>query len=288
MRECGRELYKSPANLISYNRAIRQSNRGNRRHHGRTMPVLSTSRLGDGEVLRCVRLQHDRRAAAHVRPPLAGVHDRDASLDQQIVLVDFGIARPAHSRTARLYATDDFAAPEQLAGDDVKPSADVYAAAATLYYILSGVSHRRRSADGYALLRARRPALIAIIDKTTSPDADKRYASAREMQRALERLRDGRPAAAPSSTPQGTPTGTAPSAPDTTDGASPGGPGNPAARRRAPAVGCGRRGRPGPLRVDRRGDRGMPTRIHHHHAAGRIQGEPHRRQGAAHRGRRRA
>jgi len=121
-------------------------------------------------------------------------------VDQQIVLVDFGIARPSNSATARLYASKDFAAPEQLAMDDAEPSADIYAAGSTLYYLLSGVSHRQRSPGEDARLRTEQRDLYAIIDKATNADARKRYTDAREMRQALEQLHDGRLAAPGAST----------------------------------------------------------------------------------------
>jgi serine/threonine protein kinase/class 3 adenylate cyclase len=62
-----------------------------------------------------------------------------------VKVVDFGIARRIDERESLavtqgdlLLGTPLYMAPEQVRGDDLEPSADVYALAATLFYVLSG------------------------------------------------------------------------------------------------------------------------------------------------------
>jgi serine/threonine-protein kinase len=78
-----------------------------------------------------------------LRPPVIhlDVKPSNVMLDPAlgVRLIDFGIARLLGGRSAgRRLGTPGFAAPEQAAGSPCGPAADVYAAGALLYFLLSG------------------------------------------------------------------------------------------------------------------------------------------------------
>ena len=113
------------------------------------------------------------------------------------VLLDFGIAKLLDadadaSRTAALL-TPDYAAPEQLAGDEITTAADVYALGLLLYEVLAGQRpHADAGASPTERLRAmtalppppsalagRRPSdLDAVVLKALAPEPERRYVSA--------------------------------------------------------------------------------------------------------------
>ena len=144
----------------------------------------------------------------------------------QVKLLDFGIAKllgdaaetGGLTQPAARLATPDYAAPEQLRGDAVTVSTDLFSVGAVLFELVTGVrpfSTPWRSpgqeaplastrADpkasgsplGARLARALRGDLDAILAKALAPDPARRYPSADAFARDLACLRAGLPVSA--------------------------------------------------------------------------------------------
>ena len=91
-------------------------------------------------VQACAGLQHAHDAGLvhrDVKPANLLVRD-----DGVLKIVDFGIARAAestrHTQAGMLLGTAAYLAPEQIAGRDATPAADVYSLGAVLYELLTG------------------------------------------------------------------------------------------------------------------------------------------------------
>jgi serine/threonine protein kinase len=128
-------------------------------------------------------------------------------------LLDFGIARVLDTgfdaRTQTVILTPDFASPEQVRGEEVTTSADVYGLGAVLYHLLTGrAPHAVEGLSPYELQRAIcdtpptppgdiRPDLRGdvqnILLKALDPEPTARYGSARELGADIERYLDHRP-----------------------------------------------------------------------------------------------
>lgn len=131
-----------------------------------------------------------------------------------VKVVDFGLARVYHGSklsgltiTGQVGGTQAFIAPEQITHfRDVKPAADQYAAAATLYHLLTGkYVHDFDAAPRKWLsmivqaeavpIRSRRSdipvKLEEIIQRALAKDPAARFADVREMRRALEPFAEG-------------------------------------------------------------------------------------------------
>lgn len=131
----------------------------------------------------------------------------------QAVLLDFGIARllDGHTGTTReLRLTPQYAAPEQLAGEEQNTQTDVYALGLLLHELLTGKSpwgtligsgpiallQRARAgpppspasqADTAALARRLRGDLDAIVHKALRPEMAARYASVEALAQDIRR-----------------------------------------------------------------------------------------------------
>jgi len=129
--------------------------------------------------------------AAHA----AGVIHRDLkpenvliTNDSRIKIVDFGIAQiegPEATRLTRagaMLGTPAYMAPEQLLGGTVDARADLYAVGVVLTEMLTGHHPLRGGAASPALSGP----LAAIIERCLQANPAERYASARELQSALE------------------------------------------------------------------------------------------------------
>ncbi len=147
----------------------------------------------------------------------AGIVHRDVkpanivvSADGRPYLMDFGIAiseRDTERLTTHtmILGTGAFAPPEQLKGDDVDATADVYAAGATLYSLLTGrppfiaadiatvatMKQRRRAPRASRLRGDVSIGLDAVVGKALERSPQKRYPSAAEMRDDLERVARG-------------------------------------------------------------------------------------------------
>jgi serine/threonine protein kinase len=131
--------------------------------------------------------------------------------DGQVVLTDFGLARPENDPErltveGELVGTPAYMAPEQAAGqtERVGPRTDLYSLGVVLYQMATGrlpfegptlsVLYRIAHESPPPPSRARKelgPALEAIILKAMAPKPEGRYASAREFAVALEQWLQG-------------------------------------------------------------------------------------------------
>jgi hypothetical protein len=130
-------------------------------------------------------------AAAHE----AGVVHRDLKPENVIVthtgsikVVDFGIAytdgfgQTRHTRDGAIIGTPAYMAPEQLTGERGDARTDLYAAGLVLAEMLTG-HHPLSPAHRAAAIPTH---LRAVIDKCLNQDPAGRYASGRELLRALD------------------------------------------------------------------------------------------------------
>lgn len=143
-------------------------------------------------------------------------------------LLDFGIAklldpeanREARTRTGVHMFTPEYASPEQILGEPVTTSADVYSLGAVLYELCTGVSARKLEGDGIEALRAmieaepKRPSVVApperrralmgdvdaIILKALRKEPASRYASVEQLSFDIGRYLEGMPVQARSGT----------------------------------------------------------------------------------------
>ncbi len=122
----------------------------------------------------------------------------------RITVTDFGIARiaeGAHTQTGEIFGSPLYMSPEQIRGQKVGPASDIFSLGVTFYQLLCGslpfvgdniaelsfqiVQGRQRN------IRDLRPQLPAsatrIINKALQKDPQKRFASATDMARALNK-----------------------------------------------------------------------------------------------------
>jgi hypothetical protein len=146
------------------------------------------------EVLEGLAYAHQKRDDQG--RPLELVH-RDVSpsnvllsLDGQVKLLDFGIARSQarefETRTGVIKGKPGYMSPEQAIGSHVDARADVWSCGAVLYELVSG----ERLSDGRRDLQD--PELDAIVRRATNAFPKDRHPSARELQQALFSLLDAR------------------------------------------------------------------------------------------------
>lgn len=141
--------------------------------------------------------------------------------DGEPCLLDFGIARlveqgdTERTATAHRFLTLDFAAPEQLRGEPVGTSADVYALGLILFELLTGVRYRSvqakdddatlRPSQALSLTDARDDAparvsradlrgdLDAIVLRALAHEPGRRYPGAQQLADDVQRYLDGQP-----------------------------------------------------------------------------------------------
>ncbi len=170
--------------------------------------IREDSRLGVGEALQlvdgaCRGLEH-----AHAN----GVIHRDVkpgnilrSDDGAVKLADFGIAKAAQDQTSQItqvgsvLGTAAYLAPEQAAGEEAGPEADIYGLGVVTYQFLSGrLPYEAESLTELVLLQQRRrpppldevnqevpPALARAVERALALEARDRYSSAEELREAL-------------------------------------------------------------------------------------------------------
>ena len=124
--------------------------------------------------------------------------------DSRVKVGDFGLSksleRGAHlTRTGAFMGTPLYASPEQVRGERVDEQSDVYAVAATLYFLLTGrapfqspdptVTLARIVSDPTPPMRGLRPTLPAELDQVVlrglERDRRRRYANLGELRAAL-------------------------------------------------------------------------------------------------------
>lgn len=187
-------------------------------HHPNIPKIISSFFLGDSfffvmEFVNGIDLSRYRRKhgpnglpvddvvgwAVQVLDALAYVHERPNPIvhrdikpsnvlleeaNNRVVLIDFGIAHATDPADGWI-GTPGYAAAEQQQGEP-EPRSDLYALAATMHELLTGV--RPRSFDFCALsdLKVKAPVgLQDILDHALEPWAEDRIASAREMKEQL-------------------------------------------------------------------------------------------------------
>jgi serine/threonine protein kinase len=112
----------------------------------------------------------------------------------EIKLIDFGIARTFQSqRQSTIIMTIGYAPPEQLHGMP-EPRSDLYALGATLHRLLThhDAANNKPSIFSFPLVRSLRPdispAFDQVIMKALAPNLEQRWSGAAEMERAVINL----------------------------------------------------------------------------------------------------
>ena len=124
----------------------------------------------------------------------------------QIILLDFGLAKGQSSEISRVTTsasifgyTPNYAPLEQVQGLGTDPRSDLYALAATLYHLMTGVKPPDALTRAAALVNGQpdpllpaseqcnavAPEVDVVLQKAMSQNRDQRYASATEMGKAL-------------------------------------------------------------------------------------------------------
>lgn len=124
----------------------------------------------------------------------------------QIILLDFGLAKGQASEISRITTpasifgyTPNYAPLEQIQGLGTDPRSDLYALAATLYHLMTGIKPPDALTRAAALVNGQvdplRPAsevntavapeVDVVLQKAMAQNRDQRYGSAAEMRRAL-------------------------------------------------------------------------------------------------------
>ena len=161
------------------------------------------------QVCAAVSYAHGRLVLHRDLKPSNVVVTEDTEGPRAVVL-DFGVARllgdaadPALTRTGESLYTPAYAAPEQVAGDDVTTATDVYGVGALLYEVLTGVRPRTSAETGrlppvpsrVAGDHARRIEgdLDTICLKALAPAPERRYLSVDALAADLTRHLEGLP-----------------------------------------------------------------------------------------------
>ncbi len=175
--------------------------------HGRGLPPPRAARLVR-EIAAALHHAHGEGVVHRDVKPLNIIVDADGAPK----LTDFGVARDLSNAnrltaTGEMVGTPAYVAPEQLRGDPrgAGPAADVYAIGAVLYHALTGVAPYRGAGSLPEMivavmegeperLRAIDPSipapLEAIVRRCMRKKPEKRFESAGEVVRALDRFLD--------------------------------------------------------------------------------------------------
>ena len=126
----------------------------------------------------------------------------------QIILLDFGLAKGQASEISRITTpasifgyTPNYAPLEQIQGLGTDPRSDLYALAATLYHLMTGVKPPDALTRAASLVNGQvdplrrasevntavAPGVDVVLQKAMKQNRDQRYASAAEMRKALQR-----------------------------------------------------------------------------------------------------
>jgi serine/threonine-protein kinase len=128
------------------------------------------------------------------------------SRNGHVKLTDFGIARPGavslHTAdTGNIVGTLPYLSPEQLSEEELTPKTDIYALGVTLYELVSG-NRAFQQVDVSSLVTAKTKGnykplrssqflpqeLIEIIEGAMATNPEKRFASAKDMGKSLEKV----------------------------------------------------------------------------------------------------
>ena len=164
--------------------------------HGARLPPGEAATIMDG-LLAGLQHSHERGVVHRDIKPANIVLSRSGT----VKITDFGIAHLESSDMTRIgsvMGTPAYMAPEQVLGEAVDARTDIYAAGVVLYQMLLG---RRPFEGGTAsimhkiinappnlqggLLDGILPGIVAVLGKALAKNPDDRYASARELARAL-------------------------------------------------------------------------------------------------------
>ncbi|HEX9695000.1 MAG TPA: protein kinase [Actinomycetota bacterium] len=174
--------------------------------------------LVEGETL-AMRLEREplpvseaRRIFSHVLAGLQAAHDRGVlhrdikpsnvllTPDGTVKVADFGVATIVGDATltvtGTIMATPQYAAPEQLRGEDSTPATDVYQTGVALYEALTGrlpfrgdtpvtVAMARLSQDPEPIAVPDALALTSVVMRALEREPERRFASAAQMRAAL-------------------------------------------------------------------------------------------------------
>ena len=150
-------------------------------------------------------LRDDHGASLHVVHRDVSPHNLFLSIDGTLRVLDFGIARAAdrlaETTQGRVKGKFAYMAPEQALGKDVDRRSDVFALGVILWELLTLQRLFKRDAPAETILalvnqpvaapssiaRDVPPALDAVVLKALARDPAERFATARELARALER-----------------------------------------------------------------------------------------------------
>lgn len=105
--------------------------------HARLLPERLVARIGS-RIARALAHAHDRTVVHRDVKPANILVDWSHDV---VKLGDFGVARwadLAQTRSGQAVGSPEYMAPEQLAGGDVGPAADLYGLGASLYELLAG------------------------------------------------------------------------------------------------------------------------------------------------------
>ncbi|CAJ1506368.1 serine/threonine-protein kinase [[Mycobacterium] kokjensenii] len=138
-----------------------------------------------------------------VKPANILLGQTDSGGQQRIFLADFGIARPLAdpsglTGTNLTVGTVSYAAPEQLAGEELDARADQYALAASIFHLLAGVppfdksnpvavisAHLNAPPPQISRLRPELARLDEVFSTALAKDPAQRFGSCREFAAAL-------------------------------------------------------------------------------------------------------
>jgi serine/threonine-protein kinase len=173
----------------------------------RRLPISTVIDIGR-QLLTGLQAAHDTGAIHRDVKPDNIMLVRESSGETVVKLVDFGIGKSIHAdistrnvtQEGMVVGSPDYMPPEQLKGDNVDARVDVYAAGVVLYEMTTGsvpfnagtltelfVAILRDPITPPSRLRNDCPAdLEQVILRATEREADLRYQTAAEMQRALE------------------------------------------------------------------------------------------------------
>lgn len=112
---------------------------------------------------------------------------------QQLYLIDFGIARfydPKKKRDTVVMGSPGYISPESVAGQQTTPRSDIYSLGALFHCLLTGEDPDAGEPFTFSSVKKRFPgdahSLDTIIARMTAKRPDERYASMREVKKALE------------------------------------------------------------------------------------------------------